>query len=327
MLPERVTPAQGTIITVVVVYMAFSSTMLIINKAAIMFFGLPSTLLWLQMAVSAGLVWILGQVNYLKVDKLEWGKIQAYIGVVVVFIFNLFTNIKAVQYSNVETVIVFQTLTSLAVAYGDFRLLGGGLPSPKIIGSLLIIVVGAVLYVITDAMTSASESDDEEGSGSGGFNINAYLWVGLYFVAKVTDMLYTKHIVDTVPMSSWGRSFYNNFLSLFPVAVMVFISGEHVTGPLKYENGDMDTRTLVMVVLSCIMGLGISISGFKCRELISATSFSVVGNMNKIVTVFINFFVWDAHTTIPGLLCLFICLFGGAYYAKVRQDELDAQPK
>jgi len=109
--------SKSAVLTVVIVYMAFSSTMLIINKAAVKFFPFTSTLLWLQMGVSAALVWMLGQINYLKVDKLEWQKIQAYFGVVVVFIFNLFTNMKAVQYSNIETVIVFQTLTSLAVAW------------------------------------------------------------------------------------------------------------------------------------------------------------------------------------------------------------------
>src|SRR4051812_16523341 len=103
----KVQPAYATVLTAVLMYMAFSSTMLIINKAAVKFFPFTSTLLWFQMGASAALVWLLGQINYLKVDKLEWVKIQAYFGVVVVsyislknltqkvFIFNLFTNMKA----------------------------------------------------------------------------------------------------------------------------------------------------------------------------------------------------------------------------------------
>lgn len=53
----------------------------------------------------------------------------------------------------------------------------------------------------------------------------------------------------------------------------------------------MPFGTQVVVLMSCIIGIGISISGFMCREAISATSFSVVGNMNKVLTVFINFLV------------------------------------
>jgi len=299
-------PNKAAVMSAVVVYMGFSSTMLIINKAAVKFFPLPSILLLLQMFVSAVLVWGLGQLQYLKVDKLEWAKISAYCGVIVVFVFNLFTNIKAVQYSNVETVIVFQTLTSLAVAYGDFKLLNTGTPSVRIIISLLIIVLGSLLYVFVDSRE--------------GFKAEAYMWVFAYFFAKVTDMLYTKHIVDTVPMSSWGRSFYNNFLSLFPVFIMVFALGEH-----KFDTQQEFTQpiTAILVTISCIMGLGISISGFKCRELISATSFSVVGNMNKVFTVFLNWLVWDYHASPLGLLCLSICIIGGGYYAKVRQDEIE----
>lgn len=39
---------------------------------------------------------------------------------------NIFTNIKALEYSNVETVIVFQTLTTFVVAYGDYKYLNSG---------------------------------------------------------------------------------------------------------------------------------------------------------------------------------------------------------
>ena len=240
----------------------------------------------MNVLVSAGLVWGLGQINYLKVDQLEWSKVKAYIGVVVVsiywckfnshffvkaFILNLYTNIKAVQYSNVETVIVFQTLTSLAVAYGDFKVLKGAMPSMKILLSLCIIVVGSILYLIVES--------------SQGMQAEAYFWVLAYFGAKTFDMLYTKHIVDTVPMSSWGRSFYNNIISVPPVLAMALMTREDVKyGLIVAENGFEQPTTFIMVVLSCVMGLGISISGFMAREQLSATSFSVVGNMNKILT-------------------------------------------
>lgn len=88
-----------------------------------------------------------------------------------------------------------------------------------------------------------------------------------------------------------------------------------------YETGFEQPATNIMVLLSCIMGLGISISGFVCREMVSATSFSVIGNVNKVFTVFVNYFAWSYHASPLGLACLSICIFGGAYYAKVRQDE------
>jgi len=288
--------------SVILAYMLCSSVMLIVNKGAVYLFPLPSLLLSLQTGFSAIVIWSAGQAGYLKVDNLEYHKAKAYIFVVCVFIFNIFTNMKALEHSNVETVIVFQTLTSLAIAYGDYKLLNSGLPSPKVILSLSIIVFGALCYVATDSA----------------FLISEYKWVFLYFTAKTSEMLYVKHILETVQMTNWGRSFYNNFLSMFPLFFIALLNGEFSRMFELYDEGSISGSIILVVFLSCFVGIGISISGFMCRDAISATSFSVVGNMNKVFTVFINFLIWDHHTSPAGLASLFICLAGGAYYSKVR---------
>jgi len=287
--------------TVIIAYMLCSSLMLVVNKGAVYLLPVPSLLLCLQTGFSAVVVWSAGRLGYLNVDALVASKAKAYIFVVCVFIFNIFTNMKALEYSNVETVIVFQTLTSLVIAYGDYRLLNSGMPSPKVILSLGIIVFGALCYVWTDSELA----------------ISAYKWVLLYFVAKTTEMLYVKHIIDTVPMSNWGRSYYNNLLSMGPLFVIAILNGEFAKLSDLYEENGMPFGTQVVVLLSCVIGIGISISGFMCREAISATSFSVVGNMNKVLTVFINFLIFQ-NASMWGIASLLICLFGGAYYAKVR---------
>eukprot|EP00026_Physarum_polycephalum_P012308 Phypoly_transcript_12602.p1 GENE.Phypoly_transcript_12602~~Phypoly_transcript_12602.p1 ORF type:complete len:309 (-),score=26.63 Phypoly_transcript_12602:100-1026(-) len=292
---------QTRIAIVIMLYMLCSSTMLIINKAAVKMFPAPSALLFLQTGVSAFVIWVGGIMGWIKVDPLEFGKIKAFCLVTVIFMLNIFTNIKALENSNVETVIVFQTLTSLVIAYGDYKLLNSGTPSPKVILSLGIIVTGALCYMYSDSE----------------LKMDTYFWVFMYFFAKTVDMLYTKHICDTVPMTSWGRSFYNNFLSMFPWAVMA-IAKEADFVLAFYEEGSFTGIVFTVVVLSCLVGIGISIVGFMAREAITATSFSVVGNMNKVLTVFINYFIWDNHASMKGLLSLLICLVGGAYYAKVR---------
>ena len=82
---------------------------------------------------------------------MEKEKIKKYFIVVLVFIFNLWTNIKALQNANIETVIVFQTCSSLVVAYGDFKLLETGRPSNEVLASLFLIVLGAVGYMMVDS--------------------------------------------------------------------------------------------------------------------------------------------------------------------------------
>lgn len=300
--PPKKPPQDPTRVTIIIAsYMLCSSMMLIVNKGAVRLFTCPSTLLFLQTAFSAVVIWFGGMWGMIKVDALEVGKIKAFWLVTLFFMFNIFTNVKALEYSNVETVIVFQTLTSLVIAWGDYKWLTGGMPSSKVILSLGVIVVGAVCYVSTDSE----------------FRLDTYFWVVMYFVAKTIDMLYTKHIVDTVPMTSWGRSFYNNFLSMFPFLIVAVIQEKEKVVEYFYT-GQFTTLTFVVVLLSCMIGIGISIVGFMIREAVSATSFSVVGNMNKILTIIVNYMLWDAHASNAGILSLLICLAGGAYYAKVR---------
>jgi len=298
-LPANRLKAQFAIIS----YMAASSTMLIINKVAVYLFPIPTVLLVIQLFVSSAIIYAMGNLGFMKVDPLEWGKIRQYFGVVFVFLANIFTNIKALQHSNVETVIVFRTCTTLAIAYGDFKFLNRGPPTSRIIGTLLLIVVGALIYVFADS----------------NIQVESYFWVGLYFFFQCLDVLYIKYITNSVSMTSWGRSFYNNTLAL-PIILLIAIGTGEITKVTELYNEDYFTNfTYFMVVLSCVMGLMISYTGFLCREAVSATSYSVVGNMNKVLTVMINCTIWDKHASANGLVGLLLSLVGGALYTKFTQ--------
>lgn len=117
-------------------------------------------------------------------------------------------------------------------------------------------------------------------------------------------------------MSNWSRSFYNNIISLIPIGIISLSTGEIQKLIEMIKTDKTDVITIIVVLISSILGLGISVSGFICRELVTATSFSVIGNMNKILTIIINCLVMDEHANFYGLCSLFICLLGGMWYAK-----------
>jgi len=54
--------------------------------------------------------------------------------------------------------------------------------------------------------------------------------------------------------------------------------------------------------------------GFSCRKVISATGFTVLGIVNKLLTVVINLVIWDNHATFIGTIGLLICMLGGILY-------------
>ena len=83
-------------------------------------------------------------------------------------------------------------------------------------------------------------------------------------------------------------------------------------------------EVILPVGLSCLFGLAISFFGFSCRRAISATGFTVLGIVNKLLTVVINLMVWDKHSSFIGTIGLLICMFGGVMY---QQSTSKPKPK
>ncbi|KAL2540424.1 GDP-mannose transporter GONST3 [Abeliophyllum distichum] len=66
---------------------------------------------------------------------------------------------------------------------------------------------------------------------------------------------------------------------------------------------------------------GLAIFGLSCRLAISATRFTVLGIMNKLLTVVINLVIWDKHSTFMGTLGLLICMIGGIMYQQSTSNK------
>ena len=69
-------------------------------------------------------------------------------------------------------------------------------------------------------------------------------------------------------------------------------------------------------------------TGWLCRGMVSATTYTLVGVVNKFLTILINVFLWDKHASWFGLFCVTICLLSGSFYEQApkrveRVENLD----
>jgi hypothetical protein len=71
---------------------------------------------------------------------------------------------------------------------------------------------------------------------------------------------------------------------------------------------------ILPVALFCLFGLSISFFGLSCRQAISATGFTVLGIVNKLLTVVVNLLIWDKHASLSGTIGPLICMSGGVLY-------------
>ena len=90
-----------------------------------------------------------------------------------------------------------------------------------------------------------------------------------------------------------------------------------VTAP----NYSLPSGTIPLMILGCAAGTGIGYSGWWCRDKVSATSYTIIGVMNKCLTIMLNYVVWDNHARPAGIACLFLCLAGGSVYKQAPMRE------
>jgi hypothetical protein len=282
-------------------YALCSSLLAIINKYAITKFSYPGLLTALQYLTSVAGVWILGKLGFLYHDPFNLQTAKKFAPAAVVFYLAIFTNTHLLKQANVDTFIVFRSLTPLLVAIADTTFRKQPCPSKLTFLSLVIILGGAVGYVMTDLA----------------FTVTAYSWALAYLITITTEMVYIKHTVTNLGLNTWGFVFYNNLLSLLMAPVFGFLTGEHLSVFRAFESRGQswfELDSFVAVSLSCVFGLLISFFGFAARKAISATAFTVTGVVNKFLTVAINVMIWDKHASAFGLVCLLFTLAGGVLY-------------
>ena len=239
-------------------------------------------------------------------DRWEWYKIKPYLYYVCMFVATIYANMRALQHSNVETIIVFRSACPLIVCVLDWAFLGRQLPSARSVGALLVILGGCVGYVLTDRAFKLN-------------GMGAYTWVTAYFFIISVEMAYGKHIVGPHLKfaSMWGPTLYTNTLSVPPMLTIGLLAHEAD----KIKNSVVTPVSICLLLSSCVIGVAISYLGWRARSLVTATCYTVLGVANKMFTVLANAMVWDQRASMTGILFLVVCLVGAAGYKQAPLAE------
>lgn len=72
--------------------------------------------------------------------------------------------------------------------------------------------------------------------------------------------------------------------------------------------------SVALLIIGSVVGTLIGYSGWWCRSVVSATSFTLIGVVNKCLTILMNVLIWDQHATPGGIVSLFVCISGGLVY-------------
>uniref|UniRef100_A0A0D9WET8 Sugar phosphate transporter domain-containing protein n=1 Tax=Leersia perrieri TaxID=77586 RepID=A0A0D9WET8_9ORYZ len=306
---------QASVYGVAAGYCLSASLLSIINKWAVMKFPYPGALTALQYFTSVAGVLLCGQLKLIKHDGLNLKTMWKFLPASVMFYISIFTNSELLLHANVDTFIVFRSAVPIFVAIGETLYLHQPWPSLKTWLSLSTILGGSLIYVFTDNQ----------------FTVTAYTWAVAYLASMSIDFVYIKHVVMTIGLNTWGLVLYNNLEALMLYPLEMLLMGE--LNQMKVDSSNatnwLSFDVILPVALSCLFGLSISFFGFSCRRAISATGFTVLGIVNKLLTVVINLLIWDKHASFVGTIGLLICMSGGVLYQQstTKPKAPNVEPK
>jgi len=290
----------------VVAYSICSGSLVLLNKLILHRLPYPSLVITFQLCAALAFIFSAKHGGYLQVDPLKWEYVVPYLYYIVAFAMGVYCNMRSLSVSNVETVIVFRALSPCLVAMLDAIFLGREYPSNRSWAGIGLIVLGAYGYA----------SFDEEFQTQG---MSAYFWPVCYMCIISFEMAYGKKIIRSVDLKTLsGPVLYTNLLGIAPMLLFAAMGGEYTklyNDITADEDGFVLPKgTIPLVIMGCIAGTGIGYSSWWCRDKVSATSFTIVGVMNKCLTIVLNYMIWDNHAKPQGIACLSLCLVGGSIY-------------
>ena len=157
--------------------------------------------------------------------------------------------------------------------------------------------------------------------------------MAVWYSVFVVDQIYVKHVVTAVPMdSTWGRVLYSNLLAVPLLLCGGGLGDEGATlvahwsaeggaallascvAVRRHQPDATPTLTIASTLTAALSAQGLSMSYFSwsARAQLSASHFTVIGNICKVATVLLNVALWDKHATPFGLAALALTL-GAAY--------------
>ena len=314
--------SSSDVVLSIIAYSLCSGSLVLINKLILHSLPFPSLVIALQLVAAIGIIYGLHFCGgWIDIDPIKWKFVLPYLAYTFAFSVGVYCNMKSLSLSNVETVIVFRALAPLLVSILDAAFLGRAWPSLRSWGALATIAAGAYGYAATD------EKFQTQGYA-------AYFWPTAYLFTISFEMAYGKKIIQDVDLKTRsGPVQYTNILGFPPMILFAQMGGEFEKFSIKWLDDGviMLLRWPVgmLLVMGCVVGTGIGYSGWWCRSKVSATSYTLIGIMNKCLTIIVNYFIWDQHAAPIGIASLGLCLVGGALYrqAPMKDQDSSSQPK
>lgn len=292
-------------------YCLSSCSMILVNKYVLSSYDFSAgiSLMLYQNLVSVLIVSMLSTLGVISTEPLTWRLIKVWLPVNVIFVGMLVTSMFSLRYINVAMVTVLKNVTNVITAVGEMYLFSKHHDN-RVWVALFLMIISAISGGFTDLS----------------FNAVGYTWQITNCFLTASYSLTLRRVMDTAKLvtksgnlNEFSMVLLNNTLSLPLGLLLIFVFNEVdylATTPLLR----LPTFWLV-ITLSGFLGLAISFTSMWFLHQTSATTYSLVGSLNKIPLSVAGILLFKVPTSLENSGSILFGLVAGVFFARAKVRE------
>ncbi|XP_041005745.1 GDP-mannose transporter GONST1 isoform X2 [Juglans microcarpa x Juglans regia] len=292
-------------------YCISSCSMILINKFVLSSYDFNAgiSLMLYQNLISVIIVSILSFLGIISTEPLTWRLVKVWFPVNVIFVGMLITSMFSLKYINVAMVTVLKNVTNVITALGEMYLFSKHHDS-RVWAALFLMIISAISGGITDLS----------------FHAVGYAWQIINCFLTASYSLTLRRLMDTAKqvtksgnLNEFSMVLLNNTLSL-PLGILLIFIFNEVDYLTRTPLLRLPTFWFVMT-LSGVLGLAISFTSMWFLHQTGATTYSLVGSLNKIPLSIAGILIFKVPTSLENSASIFFGLIAGVIFARAKMRE------
>jgi GDP-mannose transporter len=239
------------------------------------------------------------------------------------FVGMIFSGFMCLKYLNVPMATIFKNATNLLIVTGEWWFYAEPV-SFGVVASVAMMVVGA-------AAAAANDLD---------FSAQGLAWACANACATATYVLYMRQVTRTVDLSRFGTVLLNNALSAVLLLMVAAWSGELAEAVASATDGllwrrasafdlsssnnigsSVDMGYVGLNIFTGLVGFLLNFAQLWCVGATSATTYAIIGTLNKIPIALFGQFLFKTKMTPQGWVFVGVNLVGCSFYSYCKLME------
>ncbi|VAH94795.1 GDP-mannose transporter GONST1-like isoform X1 [Triticum urartu] len=292
-------------------YCIASCSMILVNKFVLSGYGFNAGifLMLYQNIVSVTIVSTLSLSGVISTEPLTWKLIKVWLPVNIIFVGMLITSMFSLKYINVAMLTILKNVANVLTASGETYFFKKQ-HDRQVWISLMLMIISAIAGGVTDLS----------------FHAVGYTWQILNCFLTASYSLTLRHVMDSAKeatrsgnLNELSMVLLNNILSL-PLGVILVLGFNEVEYLLETPLLRMPTFWLV-ITASGVLGLAISFTSMWFLRQTSATTYSLVGSLNKIPLSIAGILLFKVRTSMENSISILFGLLAGVFFARAKLRE------